>query len=228
MSSDAASDAFPSADALSDSVLQKLAALPGVENIVLGGYFALRRFVDYRTTHDIDAWWRARSDPAAEASIRLAMLEIAAANALSLSERRFGETASFELHRGHIKVFSFQISVRSIELETPGPSRWPPILIETLADNVASKMNALVNRGSPRDFLDIYYLVRKPVLSMSECWKLWSQKNPGAQLESGKQKAMLHLMSLEQRRPLDRITDPAERERAAALRAFFREAFVAS
>lgn len=51
----------------------------------------------------------------------------------------------------------------------------PPILIETVRDNVASKMNALVDRGAPRDFLDIRAVIVKGLVSVEECWALWQR-----------------------------------------------------
>ena len=41
-------------------------------------------------------------------------------------------------------------------------------------------MNALVNRGAPRDFLDIHAVVEADLLTPARCWELWQAKNPGA------------------------------------------------
>lgn len=215
-------------DPLAESVLAELSKHAGSEQIVLGGYFALRHHVDYRSTHDIDAWWKERADPHAEAAIRSAMQRVASGKGLLLNERRFGETVSFELSQGKRKVFSFQIAVRSVQIESPEASSWPPILIETLADNVASKMNALVDRGSPRDFTDIHQVVMAGLKDGQECWTLWEQKNPAQPSDAARQKVLLHLAALEQRRPLSAINDLSERERASALRRWFREEFCRS
>lgn len=212
-------------DPLAESILSELARRPGSEQVVLGGYFALRYHVDYRTTHDIDAWWKPRSDAPGTAAIRAAVKSVADARGLQFSERQFGETVSFELSREKSKVFSFQIAVRSVELEAPQLSNWPPILIETLVDNVASKMNALVDRGAPRDFTDIYQVVSAGLMGPGACWNLWSRKNTGQAAESGKQKVLLHLAALEQRRPLGGMEDPQEKGRVMELRRWFREEF---
>jgi predicted nucleotidyltransferase component of viral defense system len=50
---------------------------------------------------------------------------------------------------------------------------WIDVPLESLSDLVASKMNDLVERGAPRDFLDIYTLCQAEVLSIDECWALW-------------------------------------------------------
>lgn len=212
-------------DPLAESILAELSRHAGSEQVVLGGYFALRQHVDYRTTHDIDAWWKTRADPLAETAIRAAMRKVASDQGLILNERRFGETVSFELRQHKSKVFSFQISVRSIALELPQASSWPPILIETLADNVASKMNALVDRGSPRDFTDIHQVVKAGLQDVPTCWNLWERKNPGEPSLAARQKVLLHLTALELRRPESSIADALEKERASLVRRWFREEF---
>jgi Nucleotidyl transferase AbiEii toxin, Type IV TA system len=212
-------------DPLAERILGLLAGQPQAGEIVLGGYFALRHYLDYRMTHDIDAWWKTRLNPATEDIIRQAMIHTAAAERLESRERRFGETISFELVREGRRTFSFQIAVRSIAIEPPLPSSWPPILIETLADNVGSKMNALVDRGSPRDFTDIRRVVEADLVSAAQCWKLWSIKNPGLYAAQAKQKVLFHLAALEGRRPLDDIQDSQERAKAQAVRRWFSEEF---
>ena len=146
-------------DPLAEKLLSRLAGKPPSGEIVLGGYFALKHYLDYRQTHDVHAWWRTRASQATESLVDEAMRAIAAENKLDYATRRFGDTVSFELLRDKRRVFSFQIAIRSVELEPPVPSPWPPILIETLADNIGAMMNALVDRGAPRDFTDIKRLV---------------------------------------------------------------------
>ena len=213
-------------DARAESVLSFLAGKPEAAEIVLGGYFALQHYADYRRTHDIDAWWKTRAIPASEQAIREAMHQLADEQGCSLRERKFGDTVSFELARGSRKEFSFQIAVRSIGLEEPVASAWPPVLIETLTDNIASKMNALVDRGAPRDFTDIKHVVAEGLITIEGAWDLWCRKNPGELLEAAKQKVLLHLVGLENRRPLASIRDEAERERARETREWFKEEFL--
>ena len=210
-------------DPLAEQILAELAKQPGCDRIILGGYFALQHYVDYRVTHDVDAWWNGRSDATVEMAIRAAMESVANTTSLVLTERRFGETFSFELNSQSARVFSFQIAVRSMQLEPPVSSNWPPILIETLADNVASKMNALVERGAPRDFTDIFHVVDSGLMVSKTCWNLWAKKNPGGTIESATQRAAVHLSGIEQRRPLAGIADVVERERAAAIRQWIRQ-----
>ncbi len=98
----------------------------------------------------------------------------------------WGETVSFELSDGNRKIFSFQIALRTVELDPPRESAWPPVLIESLADNVGNKVNALVQRGAPRDFLDIRQLVTNGIVSVEKCWDWWSRKNPGVGVRQAK------------------------------------------
>ena len=169
----------PAVDPLADEILRRLSAFPEAAEIILGGYFALQHYAGYRTTHDIDAWWKTRASRSAEQAIRTVMRDVARERRYELKERSFGETLSFELHRLSGKEFSFQIALRTIFLEEPLPSAWTPILIETLDDNIASKMNALVDRGAPRDFLDIQRVIDEGLASVQTCWDLWGKKNPG-------------------------------------------------
>jgi hypothetical protein len=211
---------------LAVEILNRLSAHSEASEIVLGGYFALQHYADYRQTYDIDAWWKTRASTATENAIRTVMADVATAQELELHERSFGDTVSFELHRAKVKEFSFQIALRSISIEEPITSAWPPILIETLQDNVGSKMNALVNRGAPRDLVDIKHVVDERLLSVEDSWALWTKKNPGQTVESAKQNVLLHLKRLEARRPLDTINDPHEREQAKNLRAWYRSTFL--
>jgi hypothetical protein len=213
-------------DPLAERVLSLLSGRPEGHQIVLGGYLALQHYLDYRTTHDIDAWWNARADSAAEKVIRQVMQQVAEEVQMTLRERRFGDTLSLELVQEGQQRFSFQIAVRSIAVEEPQPSAWPPLRIETLADNIGAKMNALVNRGAPRDFLDIHAVVDAGLLTPLRCWELWEAKNPGGSTEAAKQNLLLHLAGLDARRPLESIADPQVREKAHRVRQWFKDVFV--
>jgi hypothetical protein len=216
----------PNIDPLAARILDRLVGVPEAGEIVLGGYLALQHHLDYRRTHDIDAWWRYRSTPAAEHAITAAVRQIAEREGLELRVDRFGETLSITLLRAGRKCFAFQIADRTVQLEPPQPSAWPPVLIESLADTIGSKMNALVDRGAPRDFLDIRSVVRARLTTAVDCWRLWSRKNPGQPTSPAKQKVLHHLQALETRRPLESITDPAEQRRASELREWFRREFL--
>jgi len=211
---------------LATEILEALRTSPAAGEIVLGGYFALRQYMDYRVTHDVDAWWRTGRSETAMRAIQGALSEVANRHELKVREREWGETVSFELVGEGGTIFSFQIALRSVELEPPLPSRWPPILIESLHDNIGSKMNALVQRGAARDFLDVREAVARNLVSVSECWDLWARKNPAGDLNAARVHVLRHLEALEQRRPLEGIQGPEERARAESTRAWIRESLL--
>ena len=113
------------------------------EHISLGGAFGLLHYLDYRSTHDVDAWW---TDTAAEADRRqvLQVLESALRVAGEVKTRAWGDVASVELVLAGKTVFSFQIARRSAQLEPSRPAPWIRVPLDSLADLVASKMVALV------------------------------------------------------------------------------------
>jgi hypothetical protein len=217
-------------DPLAEAILARLQTQPVARFIVLGGYFALKHYHDYRNTHDIDAWWaddsRESDREQVRGALKAAIEPVAAERELTLNQRRFGDTESWELLKAGAKVFSFQIASRTLRLEPPVPSPWPPLLIETFADNVASKMNALVQRGAPRDFTDIRQLVTAGHLTPEECWDLWRRKNPDVNPGDARLEVGRHLHELELRRPLETLTDSAQREQARQTRAWFRTVFL--
>ena len=193
---------------------------------MLGGYFALKHYLDYRETGDIDAWWRSREDPRALGAAREAFKETAAEFGYTVRERTWGETISLEAFDGTNKAFSFQVSVRSVEIAPPLASPWGHFPIETLDDNVASKMTALVARGAPRDFVDIKQMVDAGLVTVDRCWELWNAKRPGIEIEDACLRVKMHLATIEARRPIERI--PAdERPAAERLRAWYRDVFTA-
>jgi hypothetical protein len=210
-------------DPLAIEILERLQRSPEAGEIVLGGYFALREHLDYRATHDLDAWWRTGRSEGAMRAIRGAMEAVARAHGLELRERAWGETVSFELGRDGHGVFSFQIALRTIEIAPSAVSRWPPIRIESLSDNIGSKMNALVNRGAARDFLDIREVVRRGLVGVDEAWKLWLDKNPGGDVLAAQANVLRHLEALERRRPLEAIDDAEARAEASDTRLWIRE-----
>jgi hypothetical protein len=219
-------------DPLAEALLTRLQSFPAARHIVLGGYFALKHYCDYRVTHDVDAWWAEESREAdreqARAALKAVFESLASERGLIVNRRRFGDTESWEWLRAEAKIFSFQIASRTLRLDPSVPSPWPPLLIETFADNVASKMNALVHRGAPRDFTDIRQLVITGHLTPVECWDLWKRKNPDLNPADAQAEVARHLHEIELRRPLDSLTDPAQREQARQTRSWFKAEFLRS
>lgn len=206
---------------LSRELLENLAGHAEAAEIVIGGGVALSHYLQYRETVDLDAWWRAEPRADALALLERAMQAIASRHGFDYRRRSWGETDSLELLQGNRKQFSFQISRRTLALDNAIPSAWQPVWIETLRDNVASKMTALVQRGAPRDFLDIYQLCTRNVVSMAECWTWFMEKNPGVTVDEAKRKIIARLAMIETTRPLETIAGDAAREQSARVRDWY-------
>jgi hypothetical protein len=200
-----------------------MGAQPWAGRIVLGGAFALKHYLDYRTTHDCDAWW----DRAATRDERRGILaEIRDALArlnpgAEISAESWGDVDSLKVIESGRAVFSFQIADRAVQMEPYVDSGWGGVRIETLRDNLGSKMCALVERGAPRDFGDIYEAAKRLAWTPAELWELWRRKNPDRSLADAAALVRIHLEGIVARRPLASITDPGDRDRAALVRAWF-------
>ncbi len=148
----------------------------------------------------------------------------------SVRVRTWGDVVSVELSQDGKTVFSFQITARTLRLEKPILAGWIDVPLDSLADLVASKMNALVERGMPRDFLDIFTLCQAGLLSMDECWALWRRRQTLADSDTDVLRARLaietHLERIALHRPLEQIADLGQREQAEQLRDWFLSEFL--
>lgn len=191
--------------------------------ISVGGALGLQHYLDYRPTADVDAWWdSAATEPDRAELVRVVELALAAKG--EVRTRRWGEVVSVELKVGGKKVFSFQIAERSAQLEPTTVLPWADIALDSLADLVASKMVALVERGAPRDFRDIYTLCQAGLTSAPECWRLWRERQRRAGSDTDRHRARLavetQLTRIALHRPLESIADPEERAESERVRAW--------
>ena len=210
--------------------LDALAATDHGERVSLGGAFGLAHYFEYRNTNDIDSWW---NEPvsADERSTITHALEQALATFGQVRMRSWGDVVSIELMQGNKTVFSFQIAQRSAGLEEPVTGVWPGgIRVDSFTDLVASKMVALVERGAPRDFRDIYMLCQAGKCTVDECWHWWHSRQSTAGENADRARAELairtHLARLEQARPLAQIADASQRQSAELLRRWFVNVFL--
>jgi hypothetical protein len=199
------------------------------DRISLGGGLGLFHYLDYRPTHDVDAWWSESLTEAQKQAVVQA-LETSLSNFGSVRVRAWGDVVSVELSQDGKTVFSFQIAARTLRLEEPISAGWIDVPLDSLADLVASKMNALVERGTPRDFLDIFTLCQAGLLSMEECWVLWRRRQRLAGSDADGSRARLaietHLERIALHRPLEQIADLRQREQARQLRDWFLSLFL--
>lgn len=144
--------------------------------------------------------------------------------------RVWGDVVSIALMREGKTVFSLQIAGRSAQLEPPVKAPWLNVLLDGFPDILASKMVALVERGAPRDFLDIYTVCQANLATPQECWQLWRKRQELAGGDTDSHRAYLavrtHLARIEQHRPLDEIRNPSQRAQAERVRAWFKTEFL--
>jgi predicted nucleotidyltransferase component of viral defense system len=178
----------------------------------------------------VDAWW---SETLTEAQRRevTGTLESTLSAYGDVRVRSWGDVVSVELLQDGKTAFSFQIASRSSRLEEPTLAGWIDVPLDSLADLAASKMVALVERGAPRDFLDIYTLCQAGVLSASECWALWQRRQSlsGSDMDVSRARLAIetHLERIAVHRPLDKIDDLSQREKAQQVRDWYSSVFLA-
>ncbi len=186
-------------------------------------------YFDYRSTHDVDAWW-SESVTEVQRQEVIQTLQSTLITFGSVRVRAWGDVVSVELSQEGRTVFSFQIAARTLRLEEPTAAGWIDVPLDSLSDLVASKMTALVERGAPRDFLDIFTLCQAGLLSMGECWSLWRRRQTLAGSDPNASRARLaietHLERIALHRPLENIADLGQRGQARQLRDWFLSEFL--
>lgn len=197
-------------------------------SLVIGGGVGLMHYLNLRPTVDLDLWWTREPSSADRLALEAALVAVAKEHGYVLRHRSHGDVTSIAFVREDNPdnaEFSVEVAMRDVQLAPYSESAWSPVLLESLEDNVASKMVALVSRGHWRDFADIYAVVSNGLITTGACWELWARKQQGLNREpdvvSGKLSVLRHLARIKQFRPIESIQDPAERVRAAALRAWF-------
>lgn len=213
----------------SEACLQALAEHGLADRISLGGALGLLHYLDYRSTHDVDAWW---TDMATAEDRRrvIQVVEAALQNFGPVKTRAWGDVTSIELQQAGKTVFSFQVARRSALLEPPSPAPWTDVLLDSFSDLVAGKMAALVERGAPRDFRDIHAMCHAGLITPRECWALWARRQQSAGSDVDYPRARMavetHLTRIAQHRRLEQIADPRQRDEAQQLRAWFKGEFL--
>jgi len=211
-----------------EACLNALAAAGLGDRISLGGAFGLLHYLDYRSTHDVDAWW---SDSVTKEERRVVVRVLSETLSAfgQVRMRQWGDVISVELQAGGRTAFSFQIANRSARLREPVPSPWG-IPLDSFEDLLASKMVALVERGAPRDFLDIYAVCQAGLATPTECWELWRRRQESSGSDINDRRARLavesHLMRIVNHRPLESIKDTTERKEARKVREWFKQEFL--
>jgi predicted nucleotidyltransferase component of viral defense system len=208
------------------AAIRRIEELEWAPKMALGGGLALAHYLEYRETNDVDCWWEENTTSGEKERILREIRKILEEEAGRLYEnatvaiRSWGETHSIEVKDGARKVFSWQVADRTRKLQAYLQSPYGKLKIETLRDNLASKMCALVGRGSPRDFTDIYTAIHNGLITWDDCWVLWETKNPGKNRTDAEKSIALSLAGIEGRRPLNSLPED-RRDKARRLREFF-------
>jgi hypothetical protein len=209
--------------------LQAVAGAGWGHKISLGGALGLQHYCEYRVTNDVDAWWEPTTTTEEKESV-LRVVGETLCRFGSTRLRRWGEVSSLDLIVEGKTVFSFQVAVRSAQIEPTTTLPWVDVALDSLPDLVASKMVALVERGAPRDFRDIHTLCQKGWVTAKECWRLWRERQERAGSDPDPYRARLaietHLSRIAQHRPLAAISEPEQRAAAANLRNWFAQEFL--
>lgn len=195
----------------------------------LGGALGLLLYHEYRYTKDVDAWWTTDATTNEQNQI-IELLRKTLEQFGDVRVRRFGDVISLELHEEDTNRFSFQIAHRSAQLQPSLLSPWNPVKLDAFEDLVASKMAALIERGIPRDFLDIYEICQQNMATAPECWRLWLEREIKrgvyhSDLTTAVAAVLMHLNRIEKTRPLNSIKPPQAKQKAAELREWFKHVF---
>lgn len=215
--------------AFAQACLEALVNAGLADTISLGGAFGLFHYYEYRVTHDVDAWWQENVSEEKKQEV-VQTLQSRLRKFGSVRIRVWGDLTSIELEQEGKTVFSFQIAVRSQRLEDLNVAGWIGIPLNSFQDLVATKMNALIQRGAPRDFLDIYSVCKMKLITIEECWNLWHRRQDLLGNEHNFYKARLavetHLKRITLQRPLASIADNDVRDQARELREWVMQSFL--
>jgi hypothetical protein len=214
---------------LAETCLEALAGQRCGDLISVGGAVGLLHYHDYRPTADLDAWWNEKATSHERSEVERIVEETLGRQG-ETRIRRWGDVVSIELMQSGKKTFSFQLADRLSRLAEPVDLPWVAVKVDAFEDLAASKMVALVERGAPRDFRDVFAICDVDLTNPSNCWRLWRLKQELDRRDSGSTRARLaiesHLERLERLRPLNQIIDSSERVAAQNLRRWFVEVFL--
>ncbi len=216
-------------DALAEECLRAIGRRGLGKAVSIGGALGLIHYLDYRTTRDVDAWW---DDSVSEADKRLVIETVRKVleKKGAVKIRSWGDVVSIEMKSKGRVVFSFQLAERTVRLKETRKAAWDDLAVDSLEDLVASKMTALIERGAPRDFRDIYMVCRAELATENDCRTLWARRQLLAGSDADRKRAKLavqaHLKRIALLRPLAQIKDAEERRAAESLRHWFKGKFL--
>jgi predicted nucleotidyltransferase component of viral defense system len=147
----------PELSAWQHRALLKVEASPIGREVVFGGGAALAMLhLHHRTSEDLDFFLSRELEPAELAPLA-ASLETAA---MKTELEVVGPRTSLLLMRGAKPVG--RIDVAFYPFDPVGRrTRWRGLTVESLQDMTVNKLQAVLTRNQPRDFVDLYFLLRE-------------------------------------------------------------------
>jgi predicted nucleotidyltransferase component of viral defense system len=195
-------------------VLNEIALSPITDLCIVGGV-ALNHYVSYRKTRDIDTTW-INGEPSQDTLTKLDKISQKLAKEFKLNYKRNTSSyvESFNFYKEDQKVFNIDCSIRNTykhgkNLKSPEKTQ-NGIAVESLHDNILSKISALIDRGVPRDITDTLEIVRKTGISFDEIMKNaadfygWNGKLKAEKLETIEH----NIIGIFKRRPLKKVKNP--------------------
>lgn len=147
----------PELSAWQHRALAKVAASPIGRELVFGGGAALSVLhLHHRTSEDLDFFLSRELEPAELAPLA-ASLETAS---LKTEIDVVGPRTSLLLMRGSKPVGRIDFAFYPFD-PVGRRTRWRGLTVESLQDMTVNKLQAVLTRNQPRDFVDLYFLLRE-------------------------------------------------------------------
>ncbi len=167
---------------IQEDILQKFCLSPDSKQFYLTGGTALAHFyLKHRKSRDLDFF-------TPEAGILLPYSREFQASLVdrgySVEQyRRLNSAVDLIVSRGQESTMVQFAQDARLRLEaTKEFANYPGLRVDNLRDIAANKLLALFGRALPRDFVDVYYLVREAGFKKEEMMELAKKKDPGFDL----------------------------------------------
>lgn len=187
-----------------------------IDELCIVGGVALNHYIPYRTTDDLDTSW-INGKPNLNTLRKLEIIgnKLSKEYNLIMKKEDNNTVNSFNFfNKQDEKVFSIDCSIRSKFVEKKLIKPLNPsiqgIQVESLYDNITSKVTALIERGIPRDITDTIEIIKKTNISfevimtnLTNYYK-WSDKEKSQKLD----KIEKNVNAIFTRRPINKFKNP--------------------
>ena len=141
--------------------------------LVFGGGAALSSvFLHHRLSEDLDFFLRRQLEPADLASLKRTLVR----HGNTVDEHANGPVHSLVLTRGSKTIGKIDFALYPYDPLDP-PLDWQGMRVESLLDMTVNKVQAILTRFQPRDFVDLYFMLREgPVEDLDRLLELVRKK----------------------------------------------------